>query len=298
METLCRGSPSERLVAKRLNPQTNRQQYRLTDLGREYGIASSASSLGRDEDDESDLEEIRSKRRNRLPSQSRRQQDGTATHRPGRPVSGAPAPPRPGKRRDATVAASQGRSGAPAPPRPGKRPRLASDATVAASQGRELHGREYDIASSASSLGRDEDDESDLEEIRSKRRNRLPSQSRRQQDGTATHRPGRPVSGAPAPPRPGKRPRLASEATVTALPDTSTGYLAALVQRTPVRTDVKEEEAIQVTVRKIATVSTLETATATENGPTVLVPAFKLLVRDSHGDRDRDRTAGHGDSSS
>ena len=214
METLCRESPSERLVAKRLNPQTNRQQYRLTDLGREYGISSSASSLGRDEDDESDLEEIRSKRRIRLPSQSRRHQDGTATHRPGRPVSGAPAPPRPGKRRDATVAASQGRSGAPAPPRPGKRPRLASDATVAA------------------------------------------------------------------------------------LPDTSTGYLAALVQRTPVRTDVKEEEAIQVTVRKIATVSTLETATATENGPTVLVPAFKLLVRDSHGDRDRDRTAGHGDSSS
>ena len=158
METLCRGSPSERLVAKRLNPQTNRQQYRLTDLGREYGISSSASSLGRDEDDESDLEEIRSKRRIRLPSQSRRHQDGTATHRPGRPVSGAPAPP-----------------------------------------------------------------------------------------------------------RPGKRPRLASEATVTALPDTSTGYLAALVQRTPVRTDVKEEEAIQVTVRKIATVSTLETATATEN---------------------------------
>ena len=111
--TLCSEPPSERLVVKRFNPHTNREQYRLTDQGREYSsIAPSVSSLGRDEDDESDLEDIRSRRGNRRPSLGRRRQDGTATRR--RPVSGEAASPR-----------------------PGKRPRLASEATVAASQGRE-----------------------------------------------------------------------------------------------------------------------------------------------------------------
>ena len=93
VSTLCREPPSERLVVKRFNPHTNREQYRLTDQGREYSrIAPSMSSLGRDEDDESDLEDIQSRRGNRRPSLGRRRQDGTATRR--RPVSGEAASPR------------------------------------------------------------------------------------------------------------------------------------------------------------------------------------------------------------